>query len=199
MSKKGTLGLGFLRAAAAAASALRQARGEPVMRVSGQVASDECAGIATDQDIEEVEWLSSTATLYFDQTLSNVTQFFAILLSITGQRSTIVFYSTLIVEHPIPLKALEEKTIHTMIRPRPSPANLAADFELYQCVEAFYNGVWWKGVVTKVPGRDGDLLYSVCFLASREEFQFKASEIWRQMKWAKGECINVEDGDQVSD
>ncbi|ONK62616.1 uncharacterized protein A4U43_C07F6000 [Asparagus officinalis] len=69
-----------------------------------------------------------------------------------------------------------------MIRLRPLPANLATDFELHQCVEVFYNGVWWKGVVTEVPGRDGDLLYSVCFPASREEFQFKASEIWRQMK-----------------
>ncbi|ONK70636.1 uncharacterized protein A4U43_C05F35800 [Asparagus officinalis] len=84
-----------------------------------------------------------------------------------------------------------------MIRPRPPPANLATDFDLHQCVEAFYNGVWWKGVVTKVPGRDGDLLYSVCFPASMEEFQFKASEIWRQIKWVKGECLNVEDGDQV--
>ncbi|ONK60477.1 uncharacterized protein A4U43_C08F18900 [Asparagus officinalis] len=81
-----------------------------------------------------------------------------------------------------------------MIRSWPPPANLATDFELHQCVEAFYNVVWWKGVVTKVLGRDGDLLYSVCFPASREEFQFKESEIWRQMKWVKGECINVEDG-----
>ncbi|ONK75221.1 uncharacterized protein A4U43_C03F14620 [Asparagus officinalis] len=84
-----------------------------------------------------------------------------------------------------------------MIRPRPLPVNLATDFELYQCVEAFYNGVWWKGVVTKVPGRDGDLLYSVCFPASREKFQFKASEIWRQMKWAQGKYINVDDDDQT--
>ncbi|ONK81498.1 uncharacterized protein A4U43_C01F29760 [Asparagus officinalis] len=84
-----------------------------------------------------------------------------------------------------------------MIRPRPPSANLATDFELHQCVEVFYNGVWWKGVVTKVPGRDGDLLYSVYFSASREEFQFKASEIWRQIKWAKGEYINVEYGDQT--
>ncbi|ONK59938.1 uncharacterized protein A4U43_C08F12490 [Asparagus officinalis] len=83
-----------------------------------------------------------------------------------------------------------------MIRPWPPPTNLATDFELHQCIEAFYNGVWWKGVVTKVPGRDGNLLYSVCFLAIREEFQFNALEIWRQIKWAKGECINVEHGDQ---
>ncbi|ONK63674.1 uncharacterized protein A4U43_C07F17720 [Asparagus officinalis] len=38
---------------------------------------------------------------------------------------------------------------------------------------------------------------SILFHFKREEFQFKASEIWRQMKCAKGECINVEDGDQI--
>ncbi|ONK71386.1 uncharacterized protein A4U43_C04F8010 [Asparagus officinalis] len=74
----------------------------------------------------------------------------------------------------------------------------AAGFELHQCVEAFHSEVWWKGVVTKVPERDGDLLYSVCFPESREEFQFKASEIRRQMKWAKGKWIDVEDDDQVT-
>ncbi|ONK56978.1 uncharacterized protein A4U43_C10F15290 [Asparagus officinalis] len=99
-----------------------------------------------------VEWVLERGDLEWDKdrerrfvmkekTLSNVIRSFAILLSIAGQWSTIASYSTLIAEHPIPLNPLEEKTIHTMIQPRPPPANLAADFELYQCVEAFYNGV----------------------------------------------------------
>lgn len=48
--------------------------------------------------------------------------------------------------------------------------------------------------MSKLPADvDGDGLYSVCFPASREEFQFKVEDMRKQMEWANGDWIPVED------
>ncbi|XP_020260478.1 DUF724 domain-containing protein 3-like isoform X2 [Asparagus officinalis] len=94
-----------------------------------------------------------------------------------------------------PSSPLKEIVHCSLVRPRPPPEDFDAAFELEQCVEAFRNGGWWRGVVIKLPeGLDG--LYTVYIPMTREQLRFKREEMRRQMVFVKGEWRPVEEAVQ---
>ncbi|KAF9605561.1 hypothetical protein IFM89_017580 [Coptis chinensis] len=68
------------------------------------------------------------------------------------------------------------------VRPKP-PEELCHNFELSDEVDAFQDCVWWEGVVTKVKENSR---YMVYFRPSKEELEFKQSDLRLHREWIGG-------------
>ncbi|KAF9603686.1 hypothetical protein IFM89_037449 [Coptis chinensis] len=77
------------------------------------------------------------------------------------------------------------------IRPCPPPSSDDKTFDLLEKVDAFYDGGWWSGVVTKVLANDK---YNVFFKYQNEQREFKQSDLRLHMDWIDGKwvCDSVE-------
>ncbi|KAL2941689.1 DUF724 domain-containing protein 6, partial [Bienertia sinuspersici] len=98
------------------------------------------------------------------------------------ESKVMVEYDTLLAENG--KSPLIEKVELVQIRPTP-PRESKRVYKLNEDVDVFYNDGWWEGVVTHVLENG---LYSVYFRPTRDQFDFKDSDLrlhreWVDQKW----------------
>ncbi|CAA2972657.1 Hypothetical predicted protein [Olea europaea subsp. europaea] len=82
-------------------------------------------------------------------------------------------------------RRLREEVDVLQLRPAPPPENRCS-FESSENVDAYYHDGWWEGVITEVLREDK---YKVFFRGSREQKNFKASQLRRHHEWAVGKWL----------
>ncbi|KAE8678650.1 Peroxidase 31, putative isoform 1 [Hibiscus syriacus] len=81
---------------------------------------------------------------------------------------------------------LKEEFVALNIRPCPPEIVMANAFQKLDEVDAFYNEVWWVGVISKVIKSLPETKYEVYFKATQEEMKFKHSELRMNQDWING-------------
>uniref|UniRef100_A0A5B7BNL7 Agenet domain-containing protein n=1 Tax=Davidia involucrata TaxID=16924 RepID=A0A5B7BNL7_DAVIN len=79
-------------------------------------------------------------------------------------------------------KPLREFVNAILVRPVP-PREANRSFKFSEEVDAFHNDGWWEGVVTAVLE---DSRYSVFFRSSREQIDFRQSDLRLHREWVHG-------------
>lgn len=80
-------------------------------------------------------------------------------------------------------RPLREKLSLVELRPSQPRENRLA-FEFSDEVDAYYNDGWWEGVITQASQEKDE--YKVFFRGTREELDFKASQLRLHREWVKG-------------
>lgn len=83
-------------------------------------------------------------------------------------------------------KPMREELDVSLLRPSP-PKESDSDFELEQEVDAYYNGRWWEGVITRVLDEEGFSKYSV-YVGNRE-MEFESSRLRPHGEWVRGNWV----------
>lgn len=82
---------------------------------------------------------------------------------------------------------------------RPAPPRYEGDRLLFECdaaVDAFVNGGWWEGVVTKELNGG---VYVVYFRSVKQEFRFSVDELRAHREWVNGRWSPPLDGDDLEE
>ncbi|XP_077218782.1 agenet domain-containing protein [Tasmannia lanceolata] len=82
------------------------------------------------------------------------------------------------------------------IRPVPPQTPEVGSFPLLEEVDAFYNDGWWVGVISKVLRGHK---YSVYFRNSKEEMEFRYSELRLHRDWIDGNWVRASQALKLSD
>lgn len=84
-------------------------------------------------------------------------------------------------------KRLREFVDVVLVRPVP-PRESYRTFRFDEEVDAFHNDGWWEGIITSVVVLgDDSTTYSVFFRSSREQLEFRGSELRLHREWIYGE------------
>ncbi|KAL6968669.1 E2 ubiquitin-conjugating enzyme [Sarracenia purpurea var. burkii] len=82
-------------------------------------------------------------------------------------------------------KPLREFVNIILVRPVP-PREPRRSFKLSEEVDAFHNDGWWEGIVTAVLD---DSRFSVFFRSSREQIDFRDSDLRLHREWVYGNWV----------
>ncbi|CAA7014294.1 unnamed protein product [Microthlaspi erraticum] len=83
--------------------------------------------------------------------------------------------------------ARPNKTVDSCrVRPTPPPSSVE-EYGLLECVEVFYGSLWRQGIVTRILS---ERRYRVSLKATKEEFEFKHSELRPFKVWEDGVWLN---------
>ncbi|KAG8369059.1 hypothetical protein BUALT_Bualt15G0110900 [Buddleja alternifolia] len=105
----------------------------------------------------------------------------------------VVEYKTLM-EDKAGTRRLREEMELLNLRPPPPPENRRR-FKSSEDVDAYYNDGWWEGIITDVVGKDK---YLVFFRGSREQMEFKGSQLRLHREWVYGKWVPpFEPGDEL--
>lgn len=83
---------------------------------------------------------------------------------------------------------LREEIDLVQIRPT-APRERRRVFKLDEEVDVFYNDAWWEGVITQVLEVLEDFKYSVYFRPTREQDDFKGSDLRLHREWVNGNWV----------
>ncbi|KAL3843554.1 hypothetical protein ACJIZ3_000957 [Penstemon smallii] len=99
----------------------------------------------------------------------------------------LVEYKTLM-EDERGTRRLREEIELVNLRPSPPSDRRRRRYKLSEEVDAYCNGGWWGGIITEeVVGNDNK--YLVYFRSSREQIDFRASELRVHREWVRGEWV----------
>lgn len=107
----------------------------------------------------------------------------AVVLKIIDEKIYLVEHESLKTKNGT---SLREIVAFQYIRPPPSPMLEFRTFNMLDKVEAFYNGGWWPGVVSKV---NVGSKYKLKFMHCEEVLEFSHSELRLLYDWVDGRWV----------
>ncbi|XP_061991990.1 protein AGENET DOMAIN (AGD)-CONTAINING P1 isoform X1 [Rosa rugosa] len=108
----------------------------------------------------------------------------ATIVDYIGKDKFLVEYVSLVTDDRTQL--LREEASSSHIRPCPPPLPPLVQFKVLQKVDAWYNEGWWEGSISKVLTGSK---YVVYFSSTKEELEFKHSNLRLHQDWCNGHWV----------
>ncbi|KAK9293046.1 hypothetical protein L1049_021030 [Liquidambar formosana] len=113
--------------------------------------------------------------------------------STKNNTKVLIEYKTLMADEA-GLKPLREKVDLVQIRP-PPPRESNRSFQFSDEVDAYHNEGWWEGVVTALLDNSR---YTVFFRTTREQIEFRQSDLRLHREWVSGNWVPPLENEGVS-